>query len=121
MAISAAEKANRLRLEQAWLAMFCSALSGYRPDEDSFERRLAADEQDERDDLYIDDAMNFAENAADNGLKTFMDAFGAKVGGAYEPPAHRGEADDEEEEEEEEDSEEEEEEPPRRARARARR
>jgi hypothetical protein len=78
-------KADQARLEQVWLACYSAAIAGYRPDLDGFDDRLEEENKDldlhdkdfcERDELYIGDLMNYAENVADNGVETFVAKFG---------------------------------------------
>lgn len=58
------------RVEQMWIAAFSAAIAGYQPDP-------AIDELDgdEREQEYLNEVVNYAENVAENSVRIFKEKF----------------------------------------------
>ncbi len=80
---------DKARKEQVWLATFSAAIAGYQPSSEIDEL-----DDDAREQAYLDDVINYADNVADNSLRIFEETFMPKRGRAR----GRGSRDEEEEE-----------------------
>jgi hypothetical protein len=67
---------DRMRLENAWLSIYCSAVSGYPHLEPEPEDDSEPIDVDARDEQLAEDVQAYATDVANGGLQLFVEKFG---------------------------------------------
>jgi hypothetical protein len=69
-------RSDKARLEGWYLSLYCSAIANYKPSVEVDDAVENGGDPEDREEQYVDDTLNFAENIAENGLAHMIDKFG---------------------------------------------